>query len=266
MIDGGIMCLVVFGNLNHPQLSFFLAGNRDEFFDRPSAAADYWDDASGVLAGRDLKCHGSWLGISGDRRLALVTNVRVGMPTSTHAISRGRLAAEYLVGSHEPPEFFEHCRTWDCGPYNLILGDRGRLFWGSNHPETQWKEIADGLHGLSNGALNTPWPKVRRAQGACEHLLEGGRIPDPEAVRQTFRDTRIAPDEELPGTGVPLAWERSLSAIFVKTPHYGTRSTSLMLASHDGRLRFWEWNYDPTECVQHTRSHEVDWTSGMPWA
>ena len=42
-----------------------LAANRDEFYQRPTALADYWEEHPKILAGRDLKAKGTWMGTKG---------------------------------------------------------------------------------------------------------------------------------------------------------------------------------------------------------
>lgn len=58
------MCLILFAYNIHPSYRLILAANRDEFYDRPTAAADFWKSHPDVLAGRDLKEKGTWLGIT----------------------------------------------------------------------------------------------------------------------------------------------------------------------------------------------------------
>src|SRR5690606_30295360 len=74
-----------------------LVANRDEFYARPAAPADWWPDKPGLLAGRDLQAGGTWLGVASDGRWAAVTNYREGQ-IAPGARSRGELPMGYLRG------------------------------------------------------------------------------------------------------------------------------------------------------------------------
>ena len=56
------MCIIFFAYKSHPQYKLILAGNRDEFYDRPTRNAGYWWDHPDILGGRDLEKKGTWLG------------------------------------------------------------------------------------------------------------------------------------------------------------------------------------------------------------
>src|ERR1044072_8641930 len=92
------MCLILFAHQAHPDFPLVVAGNRDEFFARPTAGADYWKDAPRALAGRDLQKGGTWMGVTRDGRWSAVTNYRDGARAATAARSRGELVARYLTG------------------------------------------------------------------------------------------------------------------------------------------------------------------------
>ena len=70
------MCLILLAWQVRPDLPLVLIANRDEYYRRPTRPAHYWDDAPGVLGGRDLEAGGSWLGVDMAGRLAAVTNYR----------------------------------------------------------------------------------------------------------------------------------------------------------------------------------------------
>ena len=92
------MCLILLALDTHPQYSLILAANRDEFYDRPTARAAFWEDAPAVLAGRDLRAGGTWLGIDRTGRLAAVTNFRQGEREPEARRSRGHLVSGFLTG------------------------------------------------------------------------------------------------------------------------------------------------------------------------
>ena len=48
------MCLLLLAWKVHPRYELLVAANRDEHHARPTAPLDYWADAPGVVAGRDV--------------------------------------------------------------------------------------------------------------------------------------------------------------------------------------------------------------------
>lgn len=57
-------------------------------------------------------------------------------------------------------------------------------------------------------------------------------------------DRTIADDQQLPETGVGVVWERILSPIFITSPTYGTRSSTLIFIDLDDRVSFMEKTFD----------------------
>ena len=92
------MCLILFAWQAHPRYSLVVAANRDEFHQRPSAAANFWEDDPGILAGRDLQGGGTWLGITRSGRFAAITNYREPLdPEPPPERSRGLLVRDFLI-------------------------------------------------------------------------------------------------------------------------------------------------------------------------
>ena len=129
------MCVVAFAWQIHPRFRLVLAGNRDEFHARPTAALADWPE-SGVIAGRDLQSGGTWLGADEDGRAAVITNLRgYGDPLPDRA-SRGALVTDLLTGSGTYAD--PHAAALDdFNPFNLLLADRDRLVFLTNRPESQ---------------------------------------------------------------------------------------------------------------------------------
>jgi uncharacterized protein with NRDE domain len=230
------VCLILFAHHCRADLPLVLLANRDEFLARPSAALAPWVEAPDVAGGRDLVAGGSWLGVGRDGRWAAVTNVREGERTPPGGCSRGWLVRDYLRGSASPEEFASQLvpRGADYAGFNLLLGAGGELWYISNRSAAPMP-LPPGCYGLSNGQLDTPWPKVARGKTALDRLLQQPLVT-PEAGFRLLADTTPAPDRELPATGVPLAWERALSATFIVAPAYayGTRSSSVLLRTASG--------------------------------
>jgi uncharacterized protein with NRDE domain len=241
------MCLILLAHEVHPEYRLILAANRDEFYDRPSAPLAYWDEAPSILAGKDLKAFGTWLGITRTGRLAAITNYRNPSHQKSQAPSRGDIVKNYLVGEIAPGSYLKRLQS-SAGEYNgfnLLLADYHELFYYSNI-SNQISPLGAGYYGLSNHLLNTPWPKVKNATHAMRQIAEKGSALDPESLFDLLSDPQIPPDEKLPDTGVGIEWERRLGAIFIRSPIYGTRCSSIVLISWDNHVRFMERTFNTT--------------------
>jgi len=243
------MCLLLLAHEVHPAYPLVLLANRDEFYARPTAPLAYWSHEPAVLAGRDLKAGGSWLGITWGGRLAAVTNYREPRASGSGSRSRGQLVSDFLTSRADPGTFLERLGSTAAAyrGFNLIVGDIGTpasptLCYFSNRGSGVVKLTA-GIHGLSNHLLDTPWPKVSRGMAGLAGLLQAEDEPQPEQLMELLRDTTRPPDDELPDTGVGLDWERVLSPLFIASEAYGTRSSSVILVSAAGEVIFGERTY-----------------------
>jgi len=238
------MCLIVFAYKVHPYYKLVLAANRDEFYERPSMAADFWHDHPGVLAGRDLKNGGTWLGITREGKFAAVTNYRDPSNLKSNALSRGQLVGRYLTGKQRPEDYLRKITpTVDrYNDFNLLLGDDERILFFSSCAKS--RELKPGIYGLSNHVLDSPWPKVRRSKRMLKAALsQKGRALE-DALFELLSDRHIPSDNKLPDTGVGREWERLLSPIFIESPLYGTRSSTVLLIGKNRQVRFVEKIFD----------------------
>lgn len=238
------MCLIALAWNTRPGLPLALIANRDELHARPSAPAGPDPDAPDVHGGRDLVQGGSWLQVSTRRRLAAVTNVRTGPGAEAAAYSRGWLVRDFVRGRLSAEAFATALATDAAayGPFNLLLWDGTALWFAGNHPAFAAHPVAPGLHAMSNGAFDAPWPKSTAATATLQTWLEAPSAAhamateDPAGHRHLaplfagLRDTRHAPDPQLPDTGVGLDLERRLSPPFLDDPVYGTRCSTVVLA------------------------------------
>lgn len=238
------MCLIAIAWRAHPRYSLVLAANRDEFHDRPSAPLAEWPDAPGLFGGRDLRAGGSWLALSANGRLAAVTNVRE--PDRGGLRSRGALITQYLRSEATSSEAAEGLMSEAprFGAFNLLMFDGQALSYASNRPQPHWQPVAPGVHGLSNAALDTPWPKTRRLKAAMAAFADAGS-DDIETLFAALADTQTPPDESLPDTGVGLARERLLSPPFIQGPAYGTRASAVIRIATNGDWQFEERRFGP---------------------
>lgn len=261
------MCLVAIAWLCHPRWRLLVAGNRDEFHARPTSPLHRWPPAqgeAGLLAGRDLQAGGTWMGVDTLGRAAVVTNVRAGSAADPRAaaISRGALPVDYLRGQQDAGARTQAVLA-DApmhGPFNLLLADAAACWHVGNHP-AQAQAVAPGVHGMSNGHFDAPWPKTRRLCAVLEDWIANG-CSDPTPLWQALADQHMASDTDLPDTGVGLELERRLSSAFIRGPTYGTRASTLLAIDHQGHGWISERRFGPDgeaqgETTLRNTAHEV---------
>lgn len=249
------MCLIALSWRTHPRYRLALIANRDEFHGRPAAAAAPDPDVPEVYGGRDLQQGGSWLLASTRGRLAAVTNVRAGPDPEQRPLSRGALVRGFASGTQSPQAYLQALEA-DApryGRFNLLAWEGDALQFCSNHPHYARAEVPAGVHAMSNGAFDAPWPKSARATDALTRWLDA-QAPDGalgeqdlatlEPLFEALADTSVAPDASLPDTGVGLVLERALSPPFIAGERYGTRCSTVVLME-DAAIVFAERRFGP---------------------
>ena len=251
------MCLIFVAWQLRPDYPLVVAANRDEFYARPTAPAEFWEESPELLAGRDLEGGGTWLGVTRSGRFAALTNLRSGYAHAGDAPTRGRLVSDFLQSDATPAEYLRGLEpsAADYNGFNLLVSDDTRLHWYSNRGGAP-RELAPGIYGISNHLLDTPWPKVERGKRVLEPLLASRHI-DIEAILTLLADRDLASDEELPDTGVSMEFERALSAMFITSDSYGTRSSTVLLVDGSGRMDFTERSYQPGTLQASTVTYEL---------
>jgi len=246
------MCLILIGWQSHPDFPLVIAANRDEFYTRRTRPAAWWGQSVSILAGRDEEAGGTWLGINRRGRVAMLTNVRAPQERNTRAPSRGLLVLSALQSGGPLSQWVKETAraSQSFNGFNLLAGEplpapaRGidaQILYLSNRGPGSAEEprvLTPGIYGLSNGLLDTPWPKLTRGVAAFACQL-ASRI-DTDALLNIMANREVARDAELPHTGVPLDWERALSAIQIRAKGYGTRSTTILTVRRDGTVHFLE--------------------------
>ncbi|HVW70976.1 MAG TPA: NRDE family protein [Steroidobacteraceae bacterium] len=275
------MCLLVLAWQAHPRYRLVVAANRDEFHERPTAPLARWPAPDEVLAGRDLRARGTWLGLDRRRRFGVITNFRELQPRRPDAPSRGLLIPEFLRGRDERDHEGERDdgggrdqgrgtglgRSGEDDPsgrpsaeaylrrleaeashyagFNLLLADEDSLWYASNRSEGFARPLPPGVYGLSNEFLDTPWPKLKRVRQRFDAWLSVPGQASPAELFALLDDrTRVGTDEELPKTGIAPEWERVLSAPFVQHPDYGTRCSTVLLLEPSGAGYLAERRFD----------------------
>ncbi|WP_295577976.1 NRDE family protein [uncultured Stenotrophomonas sp.] len=246
------MCLLALGWMHHPHWRLVLTGNRDEFHARPTAALAPWQDETSIIGGRDLRSGGGWAGVGAGGRMAVVTNVRDPLAAQTGP-SRGALVADFLRGRDPAAVHIERLATvaGAYAPFNLLLADGDRLEYLGNHPAER-QSLGAGVHGMSNGALDAPWPKTRRLMAALEAWLQEDGVrslsqgeTDLTSLWNALADEQRPADNDLPDTGIGLERERWLSPAFIRGDDYGTRASTVLLIDAHGHGQIHERRFGP---------------------
>ncbi|MBL0745052.1 NRDE family protein [Chryseolinea lacunae] len=245
------MCLIFLSFRNHPTYKLVVAANRDEFYERQTEAAKFWDDKPQILAGRDLVANGTWMGMTTSGKISLLTNYRDPKNIDPHAPSRGLLVSDYLEGRNRPENYLRAVDEGDAeyNGFNIITGSVNELWYYSNYSHVI-EELMPGFYGLSNHLLDTPWPKIVRGKEKLKSIIAQPVI-QPEQLLDAMYDEVLAPEDKLPDTGLSPEREKALSSMFIKTPNYGTRCSTVVLVDYDNEVTFVERVYD-VKTFQHT--------------
>lgn len=229
-----VLCLILFAYQVHPKYKLIVAANRDEFYARPTAPAQFWEDHPDILAGRDLKQMGTWMGITKSGKFAALTNYRDPNEITDGKRTRGELVGNFLK-EHLPPQNYldSVAKNKDGYPgFNLLVGDANQLYYYANI-ENKIRELQPGVYGLSNHLLNTDWPKVKIGKAGLQRIISTVGDNCDEELFALLQNADEAPDFALPKTGVTLEWERVLSALFIQSENYGTRSSTILKMTDD---------------------------------
>ncbi|HMV44500.1 MAG TPA: NRDE family protein [Leptospiraceae bacterium] len=239
------MCILFIAINEHKNFPLIILANRDEFQNRPTRSAQFWEDHPNLLAGRDEQDKGTWLGITKEKRISALTNYRNIPLHKEGRISRGLLVRDFLISNKTAEEYLEILESSkeNYNPYNILLGNPTELYV-YNNVSNQRQKLEKGFHGLSNAFLNSPWPKLSRG---IEHLKKAVLTNQLEKdyLFSLMQDETKATDDLLPDTGVGLDKERFLSSIFLKSEVYGTRSTAILLFDRQNTVSFYEKTYNP---------------------
>ena len=185
------------------------------------------------------------MGINRNGRFAAITNYRK-LPLGKYTTSRGDLVKNFLTENDSPDSFMnfliENGQNYE--GFNLIFGNMDELLYFSNRgPESK---LEPSVYGLSNHLLDTPWTKVKKGKERFSSSIEKAEFND-EDLFKILANKEIAPDNDLPETGVGLEKERMLSSIFIESPNYGTRLSTVLTIGHNGKVNFHERSFIPKD-------------------
>lgn len=252
------MCLILFNYKKHSRYKLILAANRDEFYKRPTTIANYWEDQPNILAGKDLEAKGTWMGINKKNgKVAMLTNYRDMASLKQNAPTRGLLVSEYLINYQSPEQYCNSISSKfpEYNGFNMLIGDADNLYYTSNYINGGLKKLPAGNYGLSNHLLNTEWTKVKKGKLKLAAITEEKHF-EVEHLFEALYDDEIAPDNQLPDTGIGLDKERWLSSMFIKSPEYGTRCSTIILVDNNNKVLFAERTYDITTFEYDTKYYK----------
>ena len=220
------MCLILLGWNTQDQFALIVASNRDEFHARRAEPARFWKDQPEILAGRDLEAMGSWMGVARNGRFAAVTNYR-GATEPKAAESRGALVTRFLKSTSPPGKFMTEVTGDSFSGFNLVACDGEELWWMSNRNGSP-RKLKPGIYGLGNLLLDSPEVETHKTRF-------GEAIAPAPSVEPLF---------EL------------LAGARIVDPRYGTRCSTVMLRSKDGRVRYAERSFGQDGADQETLQYE----------
>ncbi|MDY7029971.1 MAG: NRDE family protein [Spirochaetota bacterium] len=259
------MCILLIAWKTDTEYPLIVAANRDEAYARPTEPARWWPDAPRVLAGRDLKAGGTWMGVTRNGRFAALTNYWGDAKgrrrpysyakTGVEPPSRGALVGDFLTSVMPPEEYGRRIARSGSAyeGFNLVFGTPAGLFYCSNRDEDGRsggrdgggpQALPEGIHGISNALLNTPWPKVTVAKQSLEEMIAERRVNR----ENLFALLNRSEQKGLQQTARLTVEERrkiSRASIRVFFPKFGTRASTVLLYRRDGLMSFEERTYYP---------------------
>lgn len=240
------MCILFIAVKLHPRYPLIIAANRDEFHERPTSPADFWSDHKNILAGRDLRAGGTWMGINKQGDIAALTNIRAPGKERENAVSRGELVTNYLANSTSQSNYLSTLQQnhFDYNGYNLLFGNLSQLQVYNSFDNTAF-ELEEGVYGLSNASLDSPWPKLDMGKSELARYCEQADDLSFEHLFELLGNKLPAKDEDLPNTGIPIELEKKLSSIFITSPEYGTRSSTVLLIDQRQEVYWEERTFSP---------------------
>ncbi len=237
------MCLLVFALHTHPRLPLIVAGNRDEFHERPTQSARRWADNPDIVGGRDLQAGGTWLAVRRNGRFAAVTNHRDAHRERPGLLSRGHLVTGFLNAEAGLIEYLESIDRDAYAGFNLLVADRRSAAYLSNRG-AGLRELPPGIYGLSNATLDDPWTKVTRSKSKLAELIAADDVGEASLLRM-LADRQKASAGEVRTNGLSFAMAHALSAPFIVHREYGTRCSTIVTIDDTGNVRFVERRFGP---------------------
>jgi uncharacterized protein with NRDE domain len=226
-----------------------LATNRDEFYARASTGPGLLLERPRTVGGRDLVAKGTWMGVTREGLFVGVTNHRTFAASMPARRSRGELVLHALsLGSAaEVSRYLRGLDAREYNPFNLMWGDANELhvaYGRTAQPELAFEQVPVGVHVLPNDHLDSAsYVKVARARQLVLPLLDR-ELPRLRDGLQAMLSDRALPAlsqvaEPPADSHLSRPMLRELSALCVRTPLYGTRSSTIVLLQPGRVQEFW---------------------------
>lgn len=253
------MCILFIAVNQHPDYPLIIAANRDEFHARLTQTSHFWADYPDMLAGKDLQAGGTWLGINRIGNFSALTNIRAPSLERFDAQTRGELVVQALHNKSSWEAHTAHLSdtAQNYNGFNLVYGHWQQLHVFNSHT-SEHNLLTDGVYGLSNAQLNTPWPKTQQGVTALNQLCQQELPLSVDALFAILTDTTKAQDEHLPDTGIAKPWEKLLSSVFIQSPDYGTRCSTVITVDQQQHLTWQERSYDSSGDITSTQQFDFD--------
>jgi len=220
-----------------------VAANRDEHFDRPSAPPALLEGEPKIVAGKDLRAGGTWLGANEHGLLVGILNRRINgdaLP-ATVARSRGALCLELLQlnSAHAARQRIDADR-YRYNPFTIVFADKHNAYVAYNDEVKIISQVLQsGLHVFSSAAefdLNSA--KAKRAHqrfaSLTNQLSEKNQEPRQwlPALQNILSDHSLGNSSDNPG-----------DAICVHRDVSGTVSSSVVVLAQA------RWQFETYHCL-----------------
>lgn len=216
------MCTLIVLHCCVRETPLVVAANRDEYFDRPAEGPALRDTPNGrVLAPRDERAGGTWLGLNQHGLFAAITNRRSDAPDPNRR-SRGLIVLDAL-GARSALEAADEIQRLPhdaYNPFNLVVADgrTAHAFSYVGSPErVDWEpgaHVVGNVHPREQGSA-----KLDRLRGEVAAVLDSERVLD-----------------DLGDICRSHAGAAPLESTCVHAGGYGTRSSTLLRLGHEARL------------------------------
>ncbi|XP_059975146.1 transport and Golgi organization protein 2 homolog isoform X5 [Mesoplodon densirostris] len=231
------MCIIFFKFDPRPvsknAYRLILAANRDEFYHRPSRAADFWGNNNEVLS--------------------------------------GELVAQFLTSDVDSLSYLKKVSTEGhlYNGFNLIAADLSTekgdvICYYGNRGEREPVALAPGTYGLSNALLETPWRKLCFGKRLFLEAVERAQALPKAALAAQLLDVLNNEEAQLPDPAIEDQGREYVqpilskyAAVCVRCPDYGTRTNTVILVDADGHVTFTERSMLGTDpSCWETSTHE----------
>ncbi len=248
------MCILFIAINQHPQYPVIICANRDEFHQRPTQNMHFWSKPN-ILAGKDMQAGGTWLGLNSQGDFSALTNFRRPQHVDATKRSRGDLVLSALQNDKQAMQQYLIQNSIQYNDFNLIFGSLNNL-QAFDSVNKKFITLSSGFHSICNGALDDIWPKMSLGVTKLEELISANKL-DVDALFTVMMNEEVADNKHLPETGLAVDMELLFSSIFIKSPNYGTRSTTIILQHKTGGIDVHDHSYNSDGIVEEQNSFQL---------